>query len=303
MSEPFVSVIVGVYNKERYVEECLRSVLAQRYPHFELIVVDDGSTDGSVAEIRKIQDDRIRFVQMPSNSGLPAVPRNRGLALARGEYIAFLDADDRWLDEKMQKQVEFMRKWPEFLLTHTSCYVVDSTGKRKGIRHQGSVPPSGEYFRELLKHCWICLSTVMLHRDLMEEIGLFNESPDYMTGEDWEYFWRSARRHPIGFLEEPLAEYRKHEDNICKIGWNWRGTPRDYLTLNRFRHRCDLWADAISLVEMRDAIWDTAQENAIFWRRQHEFGKAAWFVWQMIRLSPFSLRSWKQGLAVGLRRR
>lgn len=293
MSEPLVSVIVGVYNKERYVGECLRSVLAQTYPHFELIVVDDASTDGSLAEIGKIEDGRIRLVQMPANSGLPAIPRNRGLALARGEYVAFLDADDRWLDQKLQKQVDFMRKRPEFSLTHTGCYVIDSAGMRKEIRHQGSVPPSGEYFRGLMKHCWICLSTVMLRRDLVDKIGLFNESPDYLTGEDWEFFWRTARYHPIGFLEEPLAEYRKHENNICKIGWNWRGTPRDYLTMSRLYERKNMWAGAVSSAEMKGAILDAADENAYFWRQRIEFGKSAWFAWQMIRLCPLASGGWR----------
>ena len=303
MREPLVSVIVGVYNKEKYIESCLRSVLGQTYPHFELIVVDDASTDGSLAEIGKMEDGRIRLVRMPANSGLPAIPRNRGLAQARGEFVAFLDADDRWLDQKLYKQIDFMRKRPEFPLTHTGCYVIDSAGTRKEIRHEGSVPPSGEYFRGLMKHCWICLSTIMLRRDLLDKIGLFNESPDYLTGEDWEFFWRAARHHPIGFLEEPLAEYRKHENNISKIGWNWRGTPRDYLTLNRLYERRKLWAGAVSPAEMKGAILDAAEENAYYWRGKNEGGKAAWFAWQMIRLDPLAPGGWRQLAAAAVRRR
>ena len=303
MKEPLVSVIVGVYNKERYVGECLQSVLAQTYPRFELIVVDDASTDGSFAAIQKIQDDRLRIVRMTANSGLPAIPRNRGLALARGEYVAFLDADDRWLDQKLHKQVDFMRRRPEFPLTHTGCYVIDSAGMRKEIRHQGSVPPSGEYFRGLMNHCWICLSTVMLRRDLVDKIGLFNESPDYLTGEDWEFFWRTARYHPIGFLEEPLAEYRKHENNICKIGWNWRGTPRDYLTLNRFFRRRELWEGVVTPAELKEALLDAANENSHYWRIRLSKGKAAWFAWQMVRLAPWDARGWRHLAAAALRRK
>ena len=110
---PSVSVVVGVYNKERYVGECLRSVLAQTYGDFELIVVDDCSTDRSVAEIQAIRDARVRFIPLSVNSRRPAVPRNRGVELAQGKYIAFLDADDRWLPGKLEKQVAFMEAHPE----------------------------------------------------------------------------------------------------------------------------------------------------------------------------------------------
>ena len=302
MTGPLVSVIVGVYNKERFVGECLRSVLAQTYAHFELIVMDDCSTDGSIAEIVKVRDERIRLIRMPQNSGLPAIPRNRMMQMARGEYIAFLDADDRWLDQKLQKQVAFMREYPEFPLTHTGCFVIDGNGGRKEIRHEEAVPPSGKYLKVLLKHCWICLSTVMFRFDLLKEIGLFNVSPDYLIGEDWEFFWRVARRHPIGFLKEPLAEYRKHENNISKVGWNWRGTPRDYPTLNRIFTRTDLWRGNIPSAEMRAALLDAASENAYFWRSHAWWGRSAWFAWQALKVDPLDMRAWRHLAAAGLRR-
>lgn len=296
-----VSVVIGVFNKEKYIGPAIRSVLNQSFGDFEMLIMDDGSTDAGWAIVEGIQDARIRRFSMPANSGLPAIPRNWMMRKAQGEYIAFLDADDRWLGSKLQCQLDFMQAHPEFPLTHTGCFVIDSAGNRQGIRHAGAVPPSGEYLRGLLKHCWICLSTVMLRRTLLEEIGYFNESPEYLTGEDWEFFWRVARQHPIGFLEEPLAEYRKHDANICKIGWNWRGTPRDCLTLNRIYNRTDLWRDSVPAAEMRQAILAAADENAHYWRGCGRRGRAAWFAWQMLKKDPMNAQAWRHLAAAGLR--
>jgi len=302
MNQPLVSVVIGVYNKERHLEQCLRSVLAQTYNNFQLIILDDKSSDNSRALIEQFRDARFSCEWLPVNSGLPAIPRNLGMIKASGKYVAFLDADDVWLPEKLATQVAFMEKNPEYPLSYTACFVIDGDGTRHGIRHEGLVPSSGNHLRLLMKQCHICLSTVMLRKTLFDSVGLFNESSDYLTGEDWEYFWRIARDHPFGFIETPLAEYRKHSGNICKISWNWKGTPRDFLTLNRFWKRPDLWGDRVLKQEIRDALIDAADENAYFYRSSRHYAHVAWFAWRMVCLNPLDSRGWRHLLAAGVRR-
>lgn len=302
MSEPLVSVIVGVYNKERYVGECLRSVLAQTYANFELIVVDDGSTDGSAAEIGKIHDDRMRFVQWPRNSGHPGTTRNQALRMSRGAYFAFLDADDAWMPEKLGKQVAYMEAHPEFLFSHSGCRVVDADGQDLYLRHGGRYPPPGDCLAELLKHCFICTSTVMVRKELVGQVGVFTEEDCFRSGQDYEFFVRCAKATGIGILEEPLTRYRLHAGTVSRRSSNWRSIPRDYIRHRIFLRRRNLWDGKIEEADMRAIARSAAEENACYWRKQGEFRKAAWFAWQMIRMEPTGVSGWRQLAAAGVRR-
>ena len=302
MRSPKVSVVVGVYNKERHVGECLRSVLAQTRPDFELVVVDDASTDGSRGEIQMVRDDRIRFVQMPRNSGHPGVPRNRGIGLARGEYLAFLDADDVWMPEKLEKQVAYMDSHPEFAITHTRCMVMDGEGREIYLRHGGNYPPPGDVFAELMKHCFICTSTVMLRKELTDQIGVFSEEPCFKSGQDCEFFARCARVSPVGMPDGVLAKYRNVPDTVSRRAANWRSLPRDYVRHRIFWRRRALWAGQMTEPDMRRIAYCAAEENANHWRGAREFRKAAWFAGQMICLAPGNTMGWRQLAAAGLRR-
>ena len=302
MRSPRVSVIVGVYNKTRHVGECLRSVLTQTRPDFELLVVDDASTDGSLAEVRKISDERIRIVQMPRNSGHPGVPRNRGIHLAQGEYLAFLDADDVWMPDKLEKQVAYMDRHPEFAITHTRCLVVDGEGREMYLRHGGNYPLPGDVFADLMRHCFICTSTVMLRKELTDRIGGFSEEPCFKSGQDYEFFVRCARNGPVGMPEGVLAKYRHVPGTVSRRAANWRSLPRDFVRHRIFWRRRALWEGKMTEADMRRIARDAAEENAHHWRREREFRKVAWFAGQMIRLAPGNARGWRQLAAAGLRR-
>ena len=136
MSNPLVSVIVGVYNKERFVGECLRSVLAQTYTNWELIIVDDASTDSSLAEVERAvgYDPRVRILRRTTNSGHPSVPRNNALAVAKGEILMLLDGDDVWIPKKVEIQVAWMLAHPTYRFCHARCWKVDDVG---GHQHDG----------------------------------------------------------------------------------------------------------------------------------------------------------------------
>ncbi|MGD9874981.1 MAG: glycosyltransferase family 2 protein [Kiritimatiellia bacterium] len=298
MTVPLVSVIVGVYNKKAHVGECLDSVFGQTYRNFELIVVDDCSTDGSPDVIRGFRDSRINFIQRNVNSSLPAVPRNQAMKMAHGKYLAFLDADDVWMPDKLEEQISYMETRPAFPFTHTRCMVVDGGGRDLYLRSHGNYPPDGDCFVELLKKCFICTSTVMLRKELADVVGYFSEEQELRCGEDHEYFLRCARRVHIGMPEGVLAKYRWCPDSTFHHPDNWRATTAGLLLNHPY-----LWKDRITPSEIRDILYGIMGENVYYWRTRLDFRKASWFAGQMIRFRPCSLEGWRQLAASGLRRK
>ena len=301
---PLVSVIVGVYNKERFVGECLRSVLSQAYTNWELIVVDDVSTDGSLAEVERVvgSDSRVRILRRERNSGLPAVARNEGIRAARGKYVAFLDADDLWKPEKLAVQTAYMESHPEFPLTHTRCEEIDEHGNVLRVRHGGQLPPPGDCLRELFHHCFICTSTAMVRKDFGEAVGWFPELPEYRCGEDFDFFVRCAGKAMVGIPDGILGCYRNIPRSISRDDANWKAMPSDYVRKRLFFGRNELWKGHMTAREMRRIAWDAADENAWYWRAQGERRKAWWFVFQMVRWRPCALRTWQHVVSVTLQR-
>ncbi|MEM7392776.1 MAG: glycosyltransferase family 2 protein, partial [Verrucomicrobiota bacterium] len=123
MSEPLVSVIIGTYNREAFIEETLAGVIAQTFDAYEIIVVDDASTDRTL-EILRGYGDRIRLIERKTNSGTADVPRYQAVEAARGSYCALLDSDDLWKPDKLARQIEFMQSHPEIELSHTYMEII-----------------------------------------------------------------------------------------------------------------------------------------------------------------------------------
>jgi glycosyltransferase involved in cell wall biosynthesis len=305
MEGPLVSVIVGVYNKERFVGECLRSVLAQTYENWELIVVDDASTDGSLAEVERAvgNDPRVRILQRKTNSGLPAVARNEGIRAARGKYVAFIDADDLWKPEKLAVQTAYMEAHPEYPLTHTRCEEIDEHGNVLRVRHDGQLPPPGDCLRELFNHCFICTSTAMVRKNFGDELGWFSAKPEYRCGEDYDFFVRCAGKAKVGIPDGVWGCYRNLPQSISHDDVNWKATPSDYVRKRLFYGRKELWKGRVTGGEMRNIAWDAANENAWYWRSRKEWRKASWFAEKMLVLRPLSFRSWGQFAGAALKRR
>lgn len=204
MQEPasdLVSVVIPVYNAEKYLEETLASVLAQTYPHIEIIAVDDGSKDRSI-QILEQYPDRIRVVRQ-ANAGA-AVARNRGVQEATGKWIAFLDADDLWTPDKIQRQLDASRG---YVWSHTdSVFIGGVNDGRKDSdftdKHQGHI------LEQLICSNFIGTSTLMIQRQVFLDAGGFDES--LRSIQDWELWIRIARQHPIGYVDAPLMKYRVH---------------------------------------------------------------------------------------------
>lgn len=211
MASPKVSVIIGSYNCEKFIEETIRSVIAQTFKDWELIVVDDCSTDGTREKVNTINDTRVRMIKLDENSGRPAVPRNAGIRNSRGDYIAFLDHDDIWFPEKLEKQVGFMEKNTDVFLIYSKCLVLKD-GKVISVAPRN--PKSGRIFNELyLAYNMMPCSTVMMRSSKSGKEYLFNEDRSLMAAEDYDLWLSIAYTEKVSFIDEPLAVYRLHSKN------------------------------------------------------------------------------------------
>ena len=208
--KPQVSVIIPTYNRARIIKEAVDSVLAQDFKDFELIVVDDGSTDNTSSVLAPYGDDiRIHFQE---NKGVSAA-RNRGIAEASGQFIAFLDSDDLWLPQKLTTQVEFFNQTPDALICQT-----EEVWIRNGIRvnpKKRHKKPSGMIFEPSLALCLVSPSAVMIRRELLDSAGGFDET--LPVCEDYDLWLRISSRFPVYLIEIPLIIKRGgHDDQLSK---------------------------------------------------------------------------------------
>ena len=206
MKQELVSIIVPVYNVEKYIVETMESVRSQTYPDWELLLVEDGSTDGTVAAIEaylgKTEEKRIRLIRQPSNMGA-AKARNKGLQEAVGRYIAYLDADDLWVPEKLAKEIAFMEE-KGAAFAFTGYEFADENGK--GLGRVVKVPETLTY-KEALKNTTIFTTTVMFDTTKIDKDLL--EMP-IIKSEDTALWWKVLRNGYIAHgLNENLVLYRR----------------------------------------------------------------------------------------------
>jgi glycosyltransferase involved in cell wall biosynthesis len=212
---PLVSVIIPVYNGEKYIAEALESVFAQTLQNFEIIVINDGSTDRTEQQLEKYRD-RIHYVQQ-ENRGLAAT-RGRGVGLARGSLIAFLDADDVWLPEKLERQVEAAREHPDCGIVTTDALAF--SGERvvlRSMKEKENRPKSGDVLEDLLFGNWIPPSAAMVRRECFEKVQTFDVPPPGY-GEDWLMWMQIAAYRPVHFIDQVLVRWRLHSNNMGHHG-------------------------------------------------------------------------------------
>jgi glycosyltransferase involved in cell wall biosynthesis len=209
-NNPTVSVILPTYNRGWCLKEAIDSVLAQEFTDYELIVVDDGSTDDTRAILDSYGQNIVLLAQ--SNKGVSAA-RNRGIAESRAPLLAFLDSDDLWLPQKLYRQVELFKFNPDALICQT-----EETWVRNGVRvnpkkrHQKL---SGMIFKPSLDLCLVSPSAVMIRKSLFDAVGVFDES--LPACEDYDLWLRVSCRYPVFLIDEPLIIKRGgHEDQLSK---------------------------------------------------------------------------------------
>ena len=217
MPTPLVSVIMPVFNYEQYVRDSMASVLNSTEKNLELIVVDDGSTDDDLKWIisaAMAEDDRVEGIFHKTNLGISA-SRNDALKAAKGEYIAFCDADDLWLPEKLEKQLELLTRNPEADIAYGDSKIINDKGEETGALFSARFPVpgsgSGNLFPTLCVRNFINTQTVLLRRSILGAEDLFDVNIQY--GEDWLFWTRLARTASFIYTPEVLGFYRVHEGN------------------------------------------------------------------------------------------
>jgi glycosyltransferase involved in cell wall biosynthesis len=311
MTRPLVSVIIPAYNHGDVVTDAVESVLQQTYRPLEIIVVDDGSTDDT-RNVLQPYASRLRYL-FQENRGAGAA-RNLGIAHATGELLAFLDADDRWLPGKLAAQIAHLAARPEAALVHTDTFLWDP---HRGVCERRSRPRPDEYdgrcYARLFWGGAICVSSVVVRRASLEGVGVFEETIRGASAQDYDLWWRLARRFEFTYVDVPLALYRirpAHEtrtarrlqDELFVVRRRLREDPELRTLIGRrgirqrlFRLWCDLGylrLDAGELLEARRAFGEAI--------RQRPEMLYLWGLWLGLLLPPravFQLRRAKQRLA------
>jgi len=205
-----VSVVIPAFNRRNHVTIAIDSVLAQTYQDHEIIVVDDGSTDDTRDVLIPYQN-KIRYFYQ-ANRGIPAT-RNRGIKEARGTYVAFLDSDDYWRPDKLERQIDCFRENPSYGMVATRCSSFTPDG---AFRKQNRPGKSGWILNDLFKENFIRTSSAMIKRECFQKVGLFDES--LFQVQEYDLWLRLALHYPIGFINEPLTVYLDNPQGISTDG-------------------------------------------------------------------------------------
>ncbi len=212
--KPLVSVIVPSYNSAAYLPEAIDSALNQTAAPLEVIVIDDGSTD-ETAQVLERYRGRIQAI-FQQNKG-PAAARNCGIAASRGDLIAFLDADDVWLPEKLEKQLAYLALHPAACMVHSQMYYWNpETGEKSLERHRRRHEFAGSCYHRLFFRPAVIPSTMVVRRECLAKVGTFDERIRRATAEDYDLCLRLARDYEFGFVDDPLILYRQHPGSSTK---------------------------------------------------------------------------------------
>jgi glycosyltransferase involved in cell wall biosynthesis len=211
---PRVSVVIPTYNRKAVLLESIASVQRQTFGDLEILVCDDGSSDGSKEAVLAVAatDGRVRWVP-GEHCGSPGLVRNRGIRAAAGDWIAFQDSDDLWIPEKLDKQMAVLHAAPDaqFIYAHAAALLPDGSRRRMTPFR---IPRQGRIFETLLMYSVVHPQTMVVKRSLLDQVGYFNEDMGLRIVEDYELVLRLAAAAPFHFVAEDLVLYRTQADSI-----------------------------------------------------------------------------------------
>lgn len=257
---PKVSVVISTYNQPGYLCEAIDSVLAQTYTDYEIIVVDDGSTEETREAVKKYGD-KIRYFYQGNQGATRA--EDFGIRQARGEYIASLDHDDLWMPDLLEKQVELLERDPGLAFVCAAVYTMDARGGITGTYE------SGRYcecvFASLLEDNFVQHSTVVLRKKYYFDAGGFDA--DFTVNHDHDLWLRLAKKHRFAYRPLLLAKYRLHDRNITKRLDTWL---RDSLKIFQ---KAEIM-EGVALIMKRKCVARTYYKFGGFYGANHEFFKA-----------------------------
>jgi glycosyltransferase involved in cell wall biosynthesis len=218
---PKVSVVIPAFNAMKYLPKTVESVLSQSFSDFEVIVVNDGSSDETEQWVSQIEDARIKLISQ-TNQGLAAA-RNTGIQNSEGEYIAFLDADDLWEATKLEKQVLILEEAPQTGLVYTWLAYIDDEGIPTGRVFKNC--EEGNVWRRLIEHNIVESGSVaMVRRQCFDTCGVFDQNLHSFV-EDLDMWLRIARHYPFQVVREPLVYYRQHSTSASR---SWEAMERSF---------------------------------------------------------------------------
>jgi len=277
-----ISVIIPTYNAEAYICEAINSVLAQTYRDFEIIVVNDGSTDDTAQIIRqRFLNVRLFYIK---NSGASAA-RNFGISVSRGQYVAFLDADDRWLPEKLEQQIaQFDEDQPGMVFTENLFFngrgiIAERTDKRKKLMR-------GNIVRNIFLNSYVVTSTVMVRRAVFDDVGMFEE--ELVVGEDDNLWMRISMKYRVKLLDEPLVLYHLTEGSLSRTRKNIMPAIRTHIELLQKKYpeiHQHIGTSAIRL-KYNDLYFSEAYHHF----SQEQYQEARSFFMQSYLYCPFKLK-------------
>jgi glycosyltransferase involved in cell wall biosynthesis len=284
-STPLVSVVIPCFNAERTIERAIRSVLDQDYRHLEVIVADDCSTDSSREVVGGIRDERLIYAASSMNQGASAA-RNRGIKLATGKYIAFLDADDEWLPSKIAAQVRLLEADVNARLATCDCLFLTGSGQPRATFFERRSPAHGpEAWQTLLAYNYIQTSTVIARRDDLLELRGFSEI--LPTGEDQDLWIRLAVRGSVRV--EPRVLVRVHDEAVSLAKRYQKDEARILLSIVRMH--LGALQSRLPQHELR-AIWSQRlYDNGANLYQSMEYTKSAALFWNAARLGTRRYRS------------
>jgi glycosyltransferase involved in cell wall biosynthesis len=208
--KPKVSAIMAVLNGERFIDEAIQSIVDQTYKNCELVVVDDGSTDGTYGRLQAFRDKiEIRYVRHDQPQGI-APSMNDGVRHATGDLIAFLDHDDSWLPEFLETQVDYLERHPDVGMVHSDFQTIDTAGsviEESVAASRGRRRPSGHVFPQLFMDSFIVGNSVLIRRECFTKLGWFDES---LRWGDYHMWMRIARHYKVDYVDRVLTRYRQH---------------------------------------------------------------------------------------------
>ena len=211
MRNQYVDVIIPTYNGLPWIKKTIESVLSQSHKYIKVYIIDDGSIDGTENYIKQIKDRRVHYYKK-KNGGVSSA-RNYGIKISKSEFVAFLDSDDIWHSQKLQKQLEIMNSTPEVGLVYGQHYIIDELDHITGLL---KISNRGKLFNMLLNGNTIAgsASMVLIRRDILNMAGFFRE--DLINGEDWEMWMRISLLCDIDYSPDILASIRSHQNSAQK---------------------------------------------------------------------------------------
>ncbi|QPK65310.1 glycosyltransferase [Methylomonas sp. LL1] len=297
---PRVTIFIPVYNAADFIYETISSALNQTYEDFEVLIVDDGSTDNSVKIIEEFGDNRIRVVRNNTNMGRPYT-RNLGIELAKGEFLAVLDADDIAMPERISRQVEFLDQHPDIVAVGTSAYYIDNFEKNEILCEV--ITDSDDISTRIFQTNCFIHSSAMFRKNILVDIGGYNL--EYPQAQDYELFLRLCEHYKLTNINKPLVKYRIHSNQVSQTKLASQRRLANIARLNTYRRQFLNGNLPTGAIEPRVSFFDklfakngTLGSDFLFWiklyRQLRQHKSADSLIFPALLAAPLSAEIYKE---------